>query len=211
MTTRSSEALRLGVGLAHVVQGAEIRLATPDARTLIASAHPSSDVTLCDLREALLYSVCPHRPDVSRWIETTDICGSLQSRGGGVYRLRGVEPEQRWFSTLLRTDHVIEVLSRLECEEPLCGAVNAKLLPDGPLGVTAVCVSADDPRINIDEVAVILHGACLVSELIGRPDAQSPEFSRLSPNPTDTPNQTMNPSNPTTSPSNPTTSKENKK
>ena len=196
MTSRSSEVLRLGVGLAHVVRGAEIRLATPHARTLIASAHPSADLTLCDVREALLYSVCPHRPDVSRWIEITEICGSLSSCGGGVYRLDGIEPEQRWFATLLQSTQVVEVLSRLEYEEPLCGSINARLLPDRPLGVTAVGVSTDDPRINIDEVAVILHGTCLVSELVGRPSAKSPEFSQLGLDPTNTPNPTNIP-NPT--------------
>lgn len=193
MTSRSSEILRLGVGLAHVVQGAEIRLATPHGKALVASTHPSSDVTLCAVREALLYSGCPHRPDVSRWIEITEVCGSLSSCRGGVYRLDGAEPEQRWFATLLQSTQVIEVLSRLEYEEPLCGAINAKLLPDHPLGVTAVCVSADDAHIDIDEVAVILHGACLVSELVGRPNAKSPEFSRLGPGPTNNPSPTNNP------------------
>lgn len=202
MTSRSSEIVRLGAGLAHVVQGAEIRLATPHGKALVASTHPSSDITLCDVREALLYSGCRHRPDVSRWIEITEICGSLSSCGGGVYRLQGAEPEQRWFATLLHSNQVIEVLRRLEYEEPLCGAINAKLLPDRPLGVTAVCVSADDARIDIDEVAVILHGACLVSELVGRPSARPPEFSQLGPDPTNDPNPTNNP--------NPINNKENK-
>ncbi len=73
MTRRSSEIVRLGAGLAHVVQGAEIRLATPHGKALVASTHPSSDITLCDVREALLYSGCRHRPDVSRWIDNRDL------------------------------------------------------------------------------------------------------------------------------------------
>lgn len=190
MTSRSLEMLRLGVGLAHEVPGAEIQLATPSSQTLIASANPSSEITICDVREALLYSACPHRPDVSHWIEISAIGGSLQSCNGDLYRIAGTEPEQRWFATLLHSDQVIALFRRLEYEEPLCGAIDAKLLPDRPLGVTAVCVSTDDPRIDIHEVAVKLHGVCLVAELLGHPGTHLPEFSRLdstkTPNPQNT-------------------------
>lgn len=195
MTGRSLEMLRLGVGLAHVVPGAEIQLATPRSGTLTASADPSSEITICDVREALLYSAWPHRPDVSRWIEISGIGGTLQSCKGGLYRIAGTEPEQRWFATLLRSDQVIALFRRLENEEPLCGAVNAKLLPDRPLGVTAVCVNTDDPRIDIDDVAVKLHSVCLVSELLGHPDTRLLEFSRTDSTKTPSPQNNPSPQN----------------
>lgn len=166
MTTRSFDVLRLGVGLTHLVRGAELRLSTPNTPDLIASMHPSSDLRICEVREAVLYSGCPHRLDVSRWISITEIGGSLQPCGGGIYRLHGAEPEQRWFATLLSADEVIGVLTRLEHEDPLSGGVDANLMPDPALGVTAVCLSTSDHFVDVDEVAVTLHSACLVSELL---------------------------------------------
>ena len=186
MTTRSFDVLRLGVGLAHMVRGAELRLSTPNAPDLIASMHPSSDLRICDVREALLYSGCPHRLDVSRWIAITEVGGSLQSCGGGVYRLLGAEPDQRWFATLLSADEVIGVLTRLEDEDPLSGGVDANLMPDPALGVTAVCLSTNDLFLDIDEVAMTLHGACLVSELLEQSAREIPEFDQSISHPTNT-------------------------
>ena len=176
MTTRSFDALRLGVGLAHLVGGAELRLSTPNSPDLVASRHPASDLSICDVREAVLYSGCPHRLDMSRWIAIAEIGGSLEPCGGGVYRLHGADSEQRWFATLLSADEVIGVLTRLEHENPLSGGVDANLMPDPALGVTAVCLSTDDPSIDIGEIAVTLHGACLVSELLEQSDRRSLEL-----------------------------------
>jgi len=170
MTTRSFDILRLGVGLAHMVRGAELRLSTPNTPDLVASMHPASDLRICDVREALLYSGCPHRDDMSRWISIVQLGGTLQSCGGGVYRFHEADPEQRWFATLLSADEVIGVLNRLEHEDPLGSGVDANLMPDPALGVTAVCLSTDDLFLDIDEVAVTLHGACLVSELLEQSD-----------------------------------------
>ena len=186
MTTRSFDVLRLGVGLAHMVRGAELRLSTPNTPDLVASMHPSSDLRICDVREAVLYSGCPYRLDMSRWITITEIGGSLRPCGGGVYRLLGVEPEQRWFATLLSTDEVIGVLTRLEDEDPLTGGVDANLMPDPALGVTAVCLSTNDLFLDIDEVAVTLHGACLVSELLEQSAREIPELDQSISHPTNT-------------------------
>lgn len=186
MTTRSFDVLRLGVGLTHMVRGAELRLSTPNSPELVASMHPASDLSICDVREALVYSGCPHRLDMSRWITITEIGGSLQPCGGGVYRLQGAEPEQRWFATLLSADEVIGVLARLEHEDPLNGGVDANLMPDPALGVTAVCLSTDHPFIDVDEVAVTLHGACLVSELLEQSDRRLLEFEIPDSNSTNT-------------------------
>ena len=176
MSTRSFDVLRLGVGLTHIVRGAELRLSTPNSPDLVASMHPASDLSICDVREALVYSGCPYRLDMSRWITITEIGGSLEPRGGGVYRLQGADPEQRWFATLLSTDEVIGVLSRLEHEDPLSGGVDANLMPDPALGVTAVCLSTADMFIDVDEVAVTLHSACLVSELLEQSDRRLVEI-----------------------------------
>ena len=186
MTTRSFDTLRLGVGLAHMVRGAELRLSTPNTADLVASMHPASDLSICDVREAVLYSGCPHRLDMSRWIAITEIGGSLQPCGGGVYRLQGVESEQRWFASLLSAEEVIGVLNRLEREDPLGGGVDANLMPDPALGVTAVCLSTDDPFLDIDEVAWTLHSACLVSELLEQSGRQISELDQSNSHPTNT-------------------------
>ena len=186
MTTQSFDILRLGVGLAHMVRGAELRLSTPNTADLVASMHPSSDLSICDVREAVLYSGCPHRLDMSRWIAITEIGGSLQPCGGGIYRLQGSESEQRWFASLLSAEEVIGVLTRLEREDPLSGGVDANLMPDPALGVTAVCLSTDDPFLDIDEVAVTLHSACLVSELLEQSDRRFLELDLPDSNSTNT-------------------------
>ncbi|MCY4193763.1 MAG: hypothetical protein OXF04_05635 [bacterium] len=175
MTTRNFDILRLGVGLAHKVRGAELRLSTPSSPDLVASRHPTSDISICSVREAVLYSGCRHRSDMSRWISIIGIGGSLEPCGGGVYRLQGSDAEQRWFATLLSADEVIGVLNRLERGEPLSSGVDANLMPDLALGVTAVCLSTDDPFVDIGEVAVTLHSACLVSELLEQSDSRSPK------------------------------------
>ncbi|MCY4257478.1 MAG: hypothetical protein OXE04_04220 [bacterium] len=166
MTTRSFDILRLGVGLAHMVRGAELHLSTPNSPDMVASRHPAADFSICAFRNAVLYSGCPHRMDMSRWISIIDISGSLESCGGGVYRLQGAVAEQRWFATLLSADEVIGVLTRLEHEDPQSGGIDAKLMPDLALGVTAVCLSTNDSFVDIGEVAVTVYGACLVSELL---------------------------------------------
>ena len=186
MTTRSFDLLRLGVGLAHLVRGAELRLSTPNSPDLIASMHPSADLSICDVREAVVYSGCPHRLDMSRWISITEIGGSLQPCGGGVYRVHGAEPEQRWFATLLSADEVIGVLNRLEQESPLEGGVDANLLPDVALGMTAVCLSTDDFFLDIDEAALVLHSACMVAELLEQAGRGLPELGQTSSHPTKT-------------------------
>lgn len=186
MTTRSFDVLRLGVGLTHMVRGAELRLSTPNAPELVASMHPASDLRICDVREALVYSGCPYRLDMSRWITVTGIGGSLEPCGGGVYRLRGAEPEQRWFATLLSTDEVIGVLTRLEHEDPLGCGVDANLKPDPALGVTTVRLSTDDFFLDIDDVAVTLYSACLVSELLEQSGRQIPELDQSNSHPTKT-------------------------
>ena len=42
MTTRSFDILRLGVGSAHTVRGAELRLSTPNTPEPVAAMHPIS-------------------------------------------------------------------------------------------------------------------------------------------------------------------------
>ncbi len=168
MTGRRFDILRSGVGLAHAVPGAVLHLCTPNTPDLVASMHPSADISICAVRETLVHNDCPGRLDLSRWISITEIEGSLQPCGAGIYRLSGAIPEQRWFTTLLSPDETIGLLTRLDQEEPIEGEIDINLVPDHRLGVTAACLSADDPHIDIDDVAVTLHSACLVSELLAQ-------------------------------------------
>jgi len=130
--------------------------------------------------------------DMSRWISIIDISGSLESCGGGVYRLQGAVAEQRWFATLLSADEVIGVLTRLEHEDPQSGGIDAKLMPDLALGVTAVCLSTNDSFVDIGEVAVTVYSACLVSELLKQSNNRvlEPDLPHLNSNITHSTNRT---------------------
>ena len=161
------EQLRLGVALAHVVPDAEIRMSAPAGSNLSVSSSPSADMDICDLRQLVVSSACPRQPDVSQWIKILEIRGSLEHRGGGIYRSRGARDEQRWFSTLLSPREVIDVLMRLESRAQVDESVKALLKPDLALGVTSVRLKGGPATdVDIDDTAQTVHGACLVSELL---------------------------------------------
>ena len=168
MNSPKFELLRLGVGLAHVVPGAEIRISAPAGSDLSVSSSPGADMDICDLRQLVLSSVCASQPDVSQWIEIIEIRGSIDDGGGGIYRSRQGADEQRWFATLLPPCEVIDLLKRLERRAQIDPTVRALLKPDPALGVTAVCLEAGDPEVDVDisDTAETVHGACLVSELL---------------------------------------------
>jgi len=81
---------------------------------------------------------------------------------------------------------VIGVLTRLEHEDPLGCGVDANLIPDSALGVTAVCLSTDDPFLDIEDVSLTLYSACLVSELLEQSARPLPESGQANSHPTKT-------------------------
>ena len=168
MTSERFDLLRLGVALAHSVPGAELRISCPLGAHISVGASDRVSLHTCDLRDLVVESTCPHRPDVSDRIEIKEICGSLQSCGAGVFRSRRIDVEHRWFATLLPPTEVIGVLERLEHERLVPDAIGVRLAPDSGIGVTVVRLHASRPlaTVAIAEAAETAYGACLVAELL---------------------------------------------
>jgi hypothetical protein len=55
---RSPETIRLTVGLAHTVPGAELTVRRPDGGLVLVANRPDSDLDLCSLRRTLLVDPC---------------------------------------------------------------------------------------------------------------------------------------------------------
>ncbi len=157
--------VRLAVGLAHTVPGAELTVRRTDGGELVAANRPDADVDLCSLRRLVIGTVGASTAD--RWIEVVRVGGSVAQTEDGLWASDGPEP-RRWFATMLRQERVIDLLREIDTADIGDDGIEVVLKPDACLGLTAVAISADGPHLidRLDELARRAHAACLVDELI---------------------------------------------
>ncbi|MEM7274707.1 MAG: hypothetical protein AAF547_16600 [Actinomycetota bacterium] len=163
------ENLRLSVGLAHAVPGAELVLRTRDGAELVAGHYSTADVNLCALRRAVVASGCPNRPDVSRWADPVRIDGSLDHHLAGIHLFGpGVDrPPTWWFPTLVKPQRVWDIVEgRTWTDDD--DLIEVVIKPDPCLGMTAVAVGSrvGAPDDMVASATEAVYEACLLEELI---------------------------------------------
>jgi hypothetical protein len=159
--------LRQTIVLAHVADGAELRMRTGAGTELVVSRHPAADLTPCQVRAALLAAALPGNVDCFALVEQLELGGSLTDLGGGVFfSSRGPAPE-RWFATCLPPDDVAAMAAANDLGLP-ADAVTCAVLADPEVAVSAVRIRAGAPghEDRLDDAARWLHGACVVEELL---------------------------------------------
>lgn len=164
---RRLERLRLGVGLAHSVPGARLTLGGRGGVAIRVASDPTADLSLCDLRRVVLAAAFPAQSGLVNWIEYLTIEGSLDDRGGGLYRRSVGGKEERWFSTLLQRNAIFDLLDRIELTDLPDNSLHAAIEPDSDLGVSSVCITTNFDSLDwrIDELAGAARTACVVEEL----------------------------------------------
>ncbi|MEM9566204.1 MAG: hypothetical protein AAGA93_26525 [Actinomycetota bacterium] len=163
--TTSHANVRLAVGLAHGVPGAELRIRRTDGGELVAANRPDADVDLCSLRRLVIGTVGASTAD--RWIEVIGVGGSVTATDDGLWASNDAEP-RRWFATMLRQERVIDLLGEIDTADIGDDGIEVVLKPDPCLGLTSIGVSAEGPHLvdRLDELARRANVACLVDELI---------------------------------------------
>lgn len=161
--------LRLGVALAHAVPGAQLRLVDHDGRLLCAGAHPAADLDLCALRRVVSRRL--GAGGVPEGISGVGVGGSLEHLGGGLYRRRAHDVEERWFVSFLEPGILTTVLEG--CDPGRLGhgsaaEIHGCLLPDAALGVTVVSLTmvGSGSALLLDPFAAATLASCLVEELL---------------------------------------------
>lgn len=169
--------VRLAVGLAHSIPGAELTFRRVDGGEVVAANRPGADVDLCSLRRLVMRSVGSSTAD--RWLEIVRVGGSVTPTSDGLWASEGPEP-RRWFATMLRQERVIDVLGAIETEGIGDDEIEVLLKPDPCLGLTAVGVTARGPHLvdHLDELARRAHAACIVDELICSARIVAPDSQR---------------------------------
>lgn len=164
------ESLRLGVGLAHAVPDANLRVRNGAGAVLIAGTGPEFDVSLCALRQVVAASCCPSKPDVSDWATCLELSGSLRVHEAGLYV--APDPESGsltvWFATLIWPDRIRELIRQPSWPDIPDELVEMVIKPDRCLAMTSVAIrSAVSPATDFTalRVATDLYRVCLVEEL----------------------------------------------
>ena len=171
--------LRLAACLAHTAPGVTIELVcTNDERLIVAHHRLDAHFSPCELRTALLADDRHGVPRFADVVSDATITAGLHHLGGGLFERRTDEHDERWFATLIDHQRVGHILAGNEFGLPV-HAVDARLLPDPELGVTAVRIICDGAFAGcVDEVSSWALAACMVDELL----------TDLHPNPTKTRN-----------------------
>lgn len=162
------ERLRLAAALAHTVPGAELRLHPAQGQSILVARHPAAEIDPCDLRRTVLAAACPARPDPSRWIDRLELAGSLADEGLRLYRDLASPLPRWWTVTLLRHGAVAEAIGAIAIDHLPDDAVEATLVPDNALGVTAVRIEALRAGFGVEvhALAVAVNAALAARELV---------------------------------------------
>lgn len=159
--------LRLRVGLAHAIPGAELRVRRNDGAEFVAANRPLADMDLCRLRHAVMASSCPSSPNITRWFECLGISGSLAEDESGIFHDQSGLGAW-WFATLIRQDRVLTLLEQLDNDDVDNDSVQVFLKPDPGLGMTSVGIVTTQAgsEVRLAALATDVYQACLVEELI---------------------------------------------
>lgn len=172
---RAKEQIRIAAALAHAIPGVtlEVRCRSDvrdDERLLVAHHRLDAHLDPCQFRRVLLAGSTTGLPAVAARIDRVELRCGVDDLGAGVYGRTGDDGPERWFATTLLPDAVNEVFDA--CDLDIAHeAIGARILPDSCLGVTVVCLTANDVwhRYRLDEVAAWSVAACMVEELVGQP------------------------------------------
>lgn len=162
------EQLRLTVGLAHAVPGAEVLVQAVSGSEHLAANSAEADLHLCSLRHAIVASLGPNRPDITQWIRSVEIQGSLRQDGAGTYASTTSANGEWWFATVLRKDPVLQVLQQVDDQVDVDDDIQVIVKPDPCLGVTVVGLAAPRPELAPSAESAALEGytSCVVEELL---------------------------------------------
>ncbi|MCU1359580.1 MAG: hypothetical protein JWN99_869 [Ilumatobacteraceae bacterium] len=167
MNTGTAQLVRIGAALAHSIPGVTLELQCFDGDVMIV-AHHRLDAHLdpCELRRAVVAGGHPALPVLGDMVVAVRLRFGVDDLGAGVFGRVGDHGDERWFATTLGPCAVNEVFEH--CELDIADqAIAARIVPDGCLGVTVVCLTVNDPLAarRLDEVAAWAVGACMVGEL----------------------------------------------
>ena len=160
--------------LAHVVPGVSLRIPLANGQHLFVShVCLGADLDPCQLRSALIVDRNHGIRLLSDTIVDAEIVSGLAHLGGGIYqRSAGATSDERWFTSTLHPDQLIDTLR--DCAQDGAATVESAAIevvvkPDADLGVSAVCIRCVDSTCAglLDEVAVRALAMCLVAELVG--------------------------------------------
>ncbi len=162
------EQLRLTLGLAHAVPGAELLVRSAHGPDQRAGQSPDSDLHLCRLRHVVAAALGADRTDITRWIDGFEIQGSLRPDRAGTYTSVTNANGEWWFATLLRKDPVLHALQHLDDRTRIHDDIELTIKSDPCLGVTVVGIAAphDDARVDAESIALRAYTACAVEEVV---------------------------------------------
>ncbi|MEM8922719.1 MAG: hypothetical protein AAGD35_04385 [Actinomycetota bacterium] len=134
----------------------------------LVSGHPSSEMSICGLRRAVVASLSPQRPGLAQWIETVAIGGSLEQAFAGVYQTPTNHRGEWWFATLLRHQAVEELLTNIDGRFGTDDRIECVIKPDPCLGVTVVGLAArhESCRDLVSDVVTAAYESAVVEELV---------------------------------------------
>lgn len=186
---RQLDPVREASCLAHVVPGVSLRLPLANNEHLLVShVCLGADLDPCQLRSALIADRTHGLRLLTDMIVGAEIVSGLVDLGGGLYQRVWPGVAERWFTSTLAPQTLIDTLCNcpagdVEIGLPAhatvdSGSVDAAgvdpyfdiiVKPDEALGRSAVCVRCLDEQAvhSLDEVATRALAACLVAELIG--------------------------------------------
>lgn len=158
--------------LAHVVPGVSLRIPLTNGQHLFVShVCIGADLDPCQLRSALIVDRSHGLRLLSDTIVDAEIVSGLAHLGGGIYqRSAGETTGERWFTSTLDPDHLLDTLRDVALDggaATASTAIDIVVKPDTDLGVSAVCVRSSGAAhaALIDEIAVCALATCLVAEL----------------------------------------------
>ena len=160
--------------LAHVVPGVSLRIPLTNGQHLFVShVCIGADLDPCQLRSALIVDRNHGLRLLSDTIVDAEIVGGLAHVGGGIYqRSVGAAADERWFTSTLHPNQLVETLRDCTHDDATVAesaAIDVVVKPDTDLGVSAVCIRCADPAGagSLDEIALRALARCLVAELVG--------------------------------------------
>jgi hypothetical protein len=165
---RSTESVRIAAALAHCIPGITLELTCSNHDQLIVAYHRlDAQLDPCQLRRALIAEPSAGLPRLADAITEVTIRLGVDDLGAGLYGRSGDRGDERWFATTLGPVAVNEMFETctIDIAEQ---AMAARIVPDGCLGVTVVCLTVNDHTTahRLDEVAAWSVASCMVGELV---------------------------------------------
>lgn len=161
------ETLRRASALAHVVDGAVLRLLAPDGAELVVGRHPAADVGPCEWRRLMALPCAGPMAAYRDGMELIDVAGTVSDLGGGLFRSGEAAGETHWFATGVCGAMAGQALRDTPLDEISSEHVTATIRSDAELAVSIVGMRFD-PEVRADRQEELVRSAyagCLIAEL----------------------------------------------